>query len=116
MSEQQFFVSKGRTIRGPITDRKKSTVNGKVQFNGTPGKVYTSHNPMGDVIALPAGFVDYAKVKKESNGQTLLQNLIEDGSIVFEAGGQSPIQFATPMPVNLTATGGTVTVDPKGGK
>lgn len=112
---QQYFVSKNRTIRGPVTDRKKSTVNGKVSFSGTPGIVYTSHNVDGDPIALPAGFVDYAKGKKETNGQTLLQNLIDDGSIVFEPGATSPVQFARPMKVDLLADpkGGAVIEDPK---
>lgn len=113
MSEQLFFVSVGRTIRGPITNRKKMVRNGRTEFTGESGRVYTSHNDKGEPISLPAGFVDYAKAKKETNGQTLLQNLIEDGSIVFTAGGQSPVQFAKAMKVDLIASGGAVTEEPK---
>jgi len=109
---QQFYVSKGRTIRGPITNRKKIVKNGRTEFVGEAGKVYTSHDVQGNPIPLPSGFLDYAKTKKESNGQMLLQNLIEDGSIVFEAGGQSPMQFAKPMKVDLIAKDGVVIEDP----
>jgi hypothetical protein len=35
---QQFFVSRGRTIRGPVTNRKREvTRDGKVAFSGTSG-------------------------------------------------------------------------------
>lgn len=106
MSEQQFFVSRGRTIRGPVTNRKKIVRNGRTEFLGQPGMVYRA-----DDGPLPAGYVEYAKGKKETNGQTLLQNLIEDGSIVFEAGGQSPIQFAPAMKSELVAAGGVIRED-----
>ena len=105
---QQFYVSKDRTIRGPVTDRKKHTVNGRVQFTGTAGVVYTSHDEKGNPKPLPAGFVEYAKGKKESNGHTLMENLIANGSIVFEPGATSPANFAKAFRPDLIA-------DPKGG-
>jgi len=116
MSEQLFFVSRGRTIRGPVTNRKKIVQNGQTKFVGESGRVYGPFDAQGNPTPLPSGFVAYARDKKESNGHTLLENLIADGSIVFEAGGQSPVEFAKPMSVNLTANGGVVTEDPKGGK
>jgi hypothetical protein len=116
MSEQLFFVSRGRTIRGPVTNRKKYVKDGRTTFSGESGRVYRSHDGNGNPIALPSGFVNYAKGKKESNGQCLLQNLIEDGSIVFEAGGSTPISFAPAMKVDLLADpkGGGLTEEPKG--
>jgi hypothetical protein len=116
MSEQQFFVSKGRSIRGPVTDRKKVTVNGKVSFVGTSGKVYHSHNEAGEPVALPRGFVEWLKSTKDTNGQSKLQNMLESGYIVLEAGASTPLEFAKPLSVNLLAAGGVVSEDPKGGK
>jgi hypothetical protein len=106
---QQFYVSKGRTIRGPVTGRKKSTINGEVRFTGSTGKVYTSHDSNGQPIALPAGFVEWLKATKDTNGQTKLQNMIESGFIVFEPGAESPVQFAKAFKTELIA-------DPQGGK
>lgn len=105
MSEQLYFVSKGRTIRGPITNRKKFQKDGKIVFSGESGKVYRSHDDDGNPIALPSGFVEFAKNKKETNGETLLQNLIDDGSIVLAAGAAAPVSFAKAFAADLFATG-----------
>lgn len=113
MTQQLYFVAKGRTVRGPVADRKKTTVNGKVAFTGTPGKVYRSHNADGEPVALPSGFVDYAKGKKETNGQSLLQNLIDTGYVVLTPGASSPVEFAKAMPVDLVSTGGVITPEKK---
>lgn len=113
---QQFFVSKGQSIRGPVTNRQRSvTRDGKVQFTCDPPRVYHSHDAKGNPVALPSGYIEYAKDKKESNGQSLLQNLIESGAIVFEAGGQSPVKFAPAMGVDLTVNpaSGRITQDAK---
>lgn len=110
MSNQQYFVAKGQTIRGPVTNRKRAVnpVTGKIAFSGESGKVYTSHDRQGNPIALPQGFVDYLKANKDTNGQTKLQNMIDSGYIVFTAGAASPVQFAKPLPVEMTSKDGVI--------
>jgi hypothetical protein len=97
---QQFFVSKGRTIRGPITNRQRGTgKDGRVVFTCDPPKTYGPFDEKGNPKPLPSGFVDYLQNTKDTNGQTKFQNMVDTGFIVFEAGAQSPIGNETPPPI-----------------
>jgi len=112
---QQFFVSAGQSLKGPITNRQQSTgKDGKVVFTCDPPKVYTSHDRNGNPVALPSGYVDYLQNTKDTNGQCKLQNMIESGAIVLVAGASSPVVFAPAMGVDLTINPqGQITQDAK---
>jgi hypothetical protein len=100
---QQFYVSAGQKIKGPVVNKQRSTSkDGKVQFSGDPSRFYGSHDKDGKPIPLPSGIVEWLKSTNDSNGQSKLQNMIQGGVIVFEAGASSPVQFAPAMGVELT--------------
>ena len=45
--------------------------------------------------------------------RNLATSLIENGSIVFDPGAQSPVAFAKPMKPNLVAAGGVISEETK---
>jgi hypothetical protein len=97
---QKFYVAANRTVHGPVTNRKRE-VNpklGRVAFSGMPGPIYPSGSE------LPNGFVDFAQAKRETNGHTLLENLIDGGWVVFEPNTRSPVTFAPLLPIERQLT------------
>jgi hypothetical protein len=95
---QQFFVSKGRTIKGPITNRQRHVgKDGRVAFTCDPPVTYGPVDKKGNPVPLPEGFVEYLQSTKDTNGQTKFQNIVDTGFIVFEAGGSTPLEYAPPI-------------------
>jgi hypothetical protein len=108
MSNTQFYVSKGQSIKGPHTNvRRVEGRNGQILRNGTAGVKYES-DPY-NTTPLPVEFVEFAQAKMESNGKSLLDNMLTTGVLVTVAGGQTPA-------VEPEAMGSELTVNPRSGR
>lgn len=112
MTQQFFFVAKGKKIHGPQTDKRvETTRDGRQKAVCQPGTIYGSHDAKGNPVPLPSGLVDYAQNKIESNGQSCMQNWIESGYVVLTPGAESPVEFAQALPVNMIAKNGMIRED-----
>lgn len=90
MTSQQFYVSRSRALKLPNLNVKTvaDPRTGRRTRVGESGGFLKPGSP------LPSELVDWAKNKKESNGQSCLQNWIESGFVVLEAGASSPLDVA----------------------
>lgn len=90
MSSQQFYVSRSRALKLP-------NVNVKTVADPRTGRrtrVGESGGFLKPGSLIPNDVVDYLKNTKDTNGQSKLQNMIESGYVVLEAGASSPLDVA----------------------
>lgn len=87
---QQLYVSRSRALKLP-------NVNVRTVADPRTGRRTRTGDSGGFLkpgSLIPPDVVDWLKNTKDTNGQSKLQNMIESGYIVFEAGASSPVDFA----------------------